>query len=184
MPDNQIQAELWADAASPSMALETIKVALSRSSPTNLHIRYEAIGTMNDLVIPEPAPALRTDNLWRTTCFELFLRSRDRSRYREFNFSPSSQWAGYEFRAYRDGMTQTSLSGAPAINTQVGSDRLIVDVRLSLDLPDEPYSLSLAAVIEERRVGKSYWALNHAGEGPDFHHPACFTLELPPPSDA
>ena len=41
--------------------------------------------------------------------------------------------------------------------------------------------LNLTAVIEERDGTKSYWALNHPPDGPpDFHHPACFTLELPP----
>lgn|GEM_PF-5239716 len=42
--------------------------------------------------------------------------------------------------------------------------------------------LNLAAVIEEKSGTKSYWALAHPPEGPpDFHHPSCFVLELPPP---
>jgi hypothetical protein len=35
-------------------------------------------------------------------------------------------------------------------------------------------------VIEERNGRKSYWALAHPPGEPDFHHPACFALELPP----
>ena len=42
---------------------------------------------------------------------------------------------------------------------------------------------SVAAVIEEKDRTKSYWALAHPSEGPpDFHHPDCFVLELPPPA--
>jgi hypothetical protein len=184
MPKGEIQAELWTHPASGSMALTTITAAIERRSRTNLHIRYESFGTVGDLILPGPAPSLRADNLWQTTCFELFLRGIDRTGYREFNFSPSGQWAAYEFRGYRDGMTQAALPGPPIIETLVEANRLIVDVRLSLHLPDDRYSVGLAAVIEERRLEKSYWAAGHAGAVPDFHHPACFVLELPPPSAA
>ena len=180
MTANNLSVGMWAHPACGSMALETIEVLLERLSPTNLRIRYEAIGNTADLVIPAPSAPLRADNLWQTTCFELFLRGEHQTGYREFNFSPSGQWSAYDFRAYRDGMTQAHVPGDPVIETKVEPGRLIVDARLSLNLPDEPYRLGLSAVVEERTVGKSYWAASHAGDSPDFHHPACFALKLPP----
>ena len=36
------------------------------------------------------------------------------------------------------------------------------------------------AVIEEKDGTKSYWALAHPPGEPDFHHPDCFALDLPP----
>jgi hypothetical protein len=49
--------------------------------------------------------------------------------------------------------------------------------------PDTVGPASPSAIIEEEDGTKSYWALAHPREGPpDFHHPSCFVLELPPPS--
>ena len=42
-------------------------------------------------------------------------------------------------------------------------------------------SLMTKCVIEEINGRKSYWALKHPAGKPDFHHPDCFALELPPP---
>lgn len=42
-----------------------------------------------------------------------------------------------------------------------------------------PWLASLSAVIEEAHGAKSYWALAHGSDKPDFHHPDSFVLELP-----
>jgi hypothetical protein len=38
--------------------------------------------------------------------------------------------------------------------------------------------LALAAVIEDQDQHKSYWALAHPSERPDFHHADAFTMDL------
>jgi hypothetical protein len=174
-----MQARLWTHPANPSSALEEIDVVVERPSPTSLRFRYEARGSIDDLILPAPAPPLRADHLWRTTCFEAFLAPVGTSAYREFNFSPSSQWAAYDFLAYRAGMTQAALPAPPEIEVIRTADRLVVVVALSLDLPDEIYRLGVAAVIEEQGGGLSYWAAGHPPVAPDFHHKDCFALELP-----
>ena len=57
------------------------------------------------LLVPAPAPPVRTDGLWRHTCFEAFIAPAGSSEYWEYNFSPSGAWAAYHFTAYRTGMT-------------------------------------------------------------------------------
>ena len=47
---------------------------------------------------------------------------------------------------------------------------------------DGSWIASVSAVIEEADGTKSYWALAHPPGEPDFHHPDCFVLELPPAS--
>ena len=42
-----------------------------------------------------------------------------------------------------------------------------------------PWEVSVAAVIEEAHGNKSYWALAHPSDKPDFHHPDSFVLDLP-----
>ena len=47
-----------------------------------------------------------------------------------------------------------------------------------------PWLAAISAVIEESDGTKSYWGLNHPPGEPDFHHPDCFVLDLPPPDPA
>lgn len=171
---------LWTHPANPSVAVEGIDFGFERRSTTSLRFRFEARGRIGKVVLPERAEPLRKNGLWERTCFEVFLRPSEFSDYREFNFSPSSQWAAYAFSAHRTGMAQAALPAPPVIETRVGPELLTVDVLVSIDLPEEPYLMAAAAVIEERWGGKSLWALSHDGSVPDFHHPSCFTLDLPP----
>jgi len=175
-----METALWTHPAHPAIALDSeMQVAVERLSRTNLRLRYVVSGRVDELVMPPPAPPLRTDNLWRSTCFEAFLAAEGFPDYRELNFSPSSQWAAYDFSNYRTGMVQASLPAPPDILVERRAGRLAVSVTLSLDLPREPCRLGLAAVIEERGGNKSYWALAHPSEAPDFHRRDCFVLELP-----
>jgi hypothetical protein len=170
---------LWTHPAEPSVAVDGIDFSFERRSATSLRFCYEVKGRIGEIILPARAAPVRTNALWERTCFEVFLRPAEFSDYREFNFSPSSQWAAYSFSSHRTGMTQAALPAPPSIEVSAGLDRLIVDVSISLDLPDEPYLMAAAAVIEESWGGKSLWALAHDGHVPDFHHPSCFKLELP-----
>jgi hypothetical protein len=175
-----MQTELWCHPAHPSAAVEAIAVTVERLGPQALHIDYSVAGRIGELALPIPAPPIRADNLWRTTCFEAFLAPVDASHYRELNFSPSSQWAAYEFCAYRAGLVPMALPAAPRIAMARRPDRLDLSVALTLDLGAGPGRIGLCAVVEERGGRFSYWALAHPPGEPDFHHPACFAFELPP----
>ncbi|HEU0098465.1 MAG TPA: DOMON-like domain-containing protein [Allosphingosinicella sp.] len=170
---------LWTHPAEPSVAVDSIDFKFERRSATSLRFRFEVRGRIDEIVLPARAAPLRTSGLWESTCFEVFLRPAEFSDYRELNFSPSSQWAAYAFSSHRKGMMHAAVPAPPVIEVTAGPARLTADVAISLDLPDEPYLIAAAAVIEETRGGRSLWALSHEGSVPDFHHPSCFTLELP-----
>ena len=138
------------------------------------------------LSLASPSFSERAADLWQTTCFELFVRVEGREAYSEYNFAPSMQWAAYAFDGYREGMKDLLCSVDPLVER--GGERgeawvVRADVDLS-DIPTGPLHFGLSAVIEEKDGAKSYWALAHAPGKPDFHHPACFALELPAPSGA
>jgi hypothetical protein len=44
---------------------------------------------------------------------------------------------------------------------------------------DAQWELGLSAVLEEKDGTKTYWALAHPSEKPDFHAPGCFVARLP-----
>jgi hypothetical protein len=69
------------------------------------------------------------------------------------------------------------------IETSAAHGTLMLKAAFEPNLPagvvQASHRLALSAVIEETDGRKSYWALAHPPGTPDFHHPDCFTLELP-----
>ena len=94
--------------------------------------------------------------------------------YREFNFSPSGEWAAYRFSSYREG--RAAVDTLPTIAVERASSRFNLTARVSVG--DEKVVLGLSAVIEDESGALSYWALRHVPGKPDFHHPQAFAMEL------
>lgn len=163
--------------ARPSVAVSAVDVRVGRAGGA-LRLDFLVSGAAA-LVIPPPATPARADELWRTTCFELFVRTPE-GGYCEFNFSPSGRWAAYRFAGYRAGMAPLDLDAAPVIvgQREAGSYRLEAQLTLPAAVASAR-EIGLSAVIEEAEGARSFWALAHGADQPDFHDPACFTAELP-----
>lgn len=152
------------------------------SEPDERVIQFH-VHSDHPILLPPPGECVRADNLWKATCFELFLRPPGAESYLEFNFSPSSDWAAYRFDRYREGRRDLEVTFDPEIWVSAGDGRYVsldIDVDVS-SAKSGPTAMGLSAVIEEVDGTKSYWALAHAPGPPDFHNPACFTATLPPP---
>jgi hypothetical protein len=139
---------------------------------------------MRDLRMPTVTTPSRTDELWRHTCFEAFVRASPDAGYYEFNFAPSTQWAAYRFSDYRSGMRVANEMRAPRFAVDSSGESYGLRVSAELDrlpgLPgDAAWRLGLSAVIEETSGRTSYWALAHPPGKADFHHWDCFAQELP-----
>ena len=152
------------------MAVRSVEVQVSGT----LDLRYTVEGDLSRICIPPLAPPHRTDELWKHTCFEVFL-SNTGDTYREFNFSPSTEWAGYDFTGYRTGMAPIDKEWAPGVRIHRNDERFELEATLRTALP---LRLALAAVIEEEDGRLSYWALKHPSGQPDFHHTESFALNL------
>ncbi|MDX2210374.1 MAG: DOMON-like domain-containing protein [Sphingopyxis sp.] len=179
------ERQLVAHALCPANSVEAFAVECERDGKS-LWLRYILDMPLASLELPGPANSDRAENLWKTTCFELFARLPDEAGYVEFNFSPSSEWAAYVFAGYRDLLDDAAMAGSPTIFLDAGEEWLKVEVSLLLPEPwaTAPLDISLSAVIEETDGTKSYWALRHPPGKPDFHHPDCFALRLPAPDAA
>jgi hypothetical protein len=165
------------------LAAAHVEVNIARPRAGSLVLSYVVTGTISDLRMPPATAAARTDELWRHTCFEAFVRTSPGAAYYEFNFAPSTQWAAYWFSGYRSGMRVAAEIGAPQIEVQTSPERYTLQASLELDelsgLPRAAgWRLGLAAVIEETSGRKSYWALAHPPGKADFHHSDCFALEF------
>jgi hypothetical protein len=109
----------------------------------------------------------------------MFVMAEDGPGYREFNFSPSGEWAVYAFRGYRDG-GELEIELTPGILVRKTMNRLELDAKIRKQYlpPGRLLKMGLSAVVEDADGVLSYWALQHAPGKPDFHHTDAFALEM------
>ena len=169
-----IHAQLKPHASTLAPAVDELSVEISRAGDA-LMLKFCLTGRLSTLRIPTPGTPQRVSGLWQHSCFEIFVREPGAAGYDEYNFSPSQQWQRYRFSDYRLGQAQPDTP-TPQITVSQQPDRL--SLRTTINVPDEPLQIGLSAVLEAEDGRLSYWALNHPGEKPDFHHPSAFALEL------
>lgn len=181
---------LIAHPATLAPAVSRIEARLIQHSQEEIIFAYCLWGDMARLRIPPPNRPEKRDQLWEHTCFEAFVAMADEGAegaYREFNFSPSGEWACYDFSDYRIPCPANLPVAAPRIETLLTEGRLElkafvpVHVLKRTEKGQNIWRIGLTAVVETQDVvnnAHSYWALAHPSARPDFHHPASFTLNI------
>lgn len=140
-----------------------------------LALRYRLCGDTSQVCLPPPCAPGPADGLWRHTCFEAFFGLAGDPAYCEFNFSPSGQWAVYQFSDQRQ-RAASAQTPEPLLqmNRRADGFELLASVPLQLlpvPVAGRAWEMALTAVIETDDGQLSYWALHHPlPPGPDFHH--------------
>jgi hypothetical protein len=120
----------------PPATVLSISGSTILSSGGQWNIGFTVEADVDRLVLPEPVIPERRDELWRTTCFELFLREPATGAYLEFNMSPSGNWAAYAFDGYRQGMRNLevapiSITSSDPRQFALGMRARLLDIGLS-----------------------------------------------------
>jgi hypothetical protein len=177
-------ADLTCHPAHPPVLVRSIETRVIGHDRDWLRVRWRILGA-GKLVVPAFAGKGRANDLWQTTCFELFLQEPGGAGYIEFNLSPSERWNVYDFTGRREGMTERPMPREPECGLRKGSDIAVFDAAIPASgLPKAALHHGFTAVIEEEGGVKSYWSLAHNADAPDFHDPACFALALAAPTGA
>ena len=119
------------------------------------------------------------EDLWKSTCFEFFLKKQNSSSYIELNLSPLGFWNMYRFSDYRKDMTKAKKAPPFKVTMEKSSSSFRFSFPLSLQFIqkalDEPQlvwsqlEFKPTLVLEEVSGIHSYWAALHLQEKPDFH---------------
>lgn len=162
------------------MLLATMYAAPDGAAVFEFKLEDSRIEAIRIPAATEPRPA---DALWQHTCFEVFMGVKGEPSYREFNFSPSGQWAIYDFRACRERSEDYAADAAPELRFAQDDNAARLEARVpSAALPAVPpgteLEIGLAAVIERKDGELEYWAVQHVAEQPDFHARNSFVLML------
>ena len=168
-PPTDPELKVWAN----------IEHAASLAAVATTNIWFGVGAPADRFVIPQwVTNAARADELWKTTCFEAFLRALGEEAYREWNFAPSGEWAAYDFTSMRSGMKEAEAAD-PYIRMEDNFTWWALGASIAVPA-DTNWELGLSAVLDERDGTKSYWALAHPNaDKPDFHDPGCFVARLP-----
>ena len=144
----------------------------NRTIPTELNIKPRSIeisydlSEINEILIPQKKVLVRENELWKSTCMELFLKNVKESNYQELNVSLDGKWNAYEFSGYRTEMEKSrsvSVSEVKSLDTNIFWVRFEFRDKLASQLLINP-----ASVIKNIDEGVTYFAPAHQ-EGPDFH---------------
>lgn len=158
----------------------TIQGTIERTEQA-LMLSFLLHGNLGDLVLPPAAKRNRCDNLWQSTCFEMFWAEKKKKNYWELNLAPNGGWNVYAFTDYRTGMRQEDRIAEPHIKTEHTAESFFLTAELgigNLHAGLSPILLGVSAVLKHRDSRLSYWALAHPEEKPDFHAPQAFILRM------
>lgn len=154
---------------------------ISRNRQT-ISLVYEIAGNHTQLQLPAIAQQpMRSDDLWKRTCFECFFKQPESTAYYELNVCPDGHWNLYRFSDYRKGMAEASTIRSLPVHTYTHGAKFTLCCNIPLDtlvLPDVPLQVGISCVLAHTTGKNSYWALCHPGRQPDFHHPAGYLLHI------
>lgn len=160
--------------------LGPVRAAARLAADGRLIVDYRIAAPAGALLVPPPAEPVFTDELWQHTCCEAFVAAAGGTAYREFNFSPSGAWAAYDFNDYRQRLATPRPAAGPLIASQASDRGLTLRATLPAALlpAADTWRIGLTVVLESVAGQKSWWALTHTADRPDFHQLASFTLTL------
>ena len=172
--------QLTAHPAIAASPFGPVRAGVQFAADGGLVLHYEITSPPATLRLPAPATPAFADELWQHSCCEAFVAPVGGMAYREFNFSPSGEWAVYDFSDYRQRLAGLPPMLAPVIDSQPSASGLTLRATLPPGLlPDgDAWQIGLTVVLETMAGEKSWWALTHTADHPNFHPLASFTLAL------
>ena len=158
---------------------------IKKTAPTRLDIEFILEGDLSQSQIKEPSSGAIVwgSDLWKETCFELFLAFPGTREYWEWNVSPTGQVCSYKLSDYRehepvDALMKDSMAGVMTKSFLKSPTRLSIsfEINLSSDpklewnfLIHKECEVNLSAILLDATGRSTYWAPKHATSKADFH---------------
>jgi hypothetical protein len=120
------------------------------------------------------------ENLWTTTCFEMFLKNRDSSDYYELNFNSKGDWNVFYFTDSRQRISSYKSFLDLKLKISNTGSRTKLTFRFDIKKMENlklPCSVNMAMVLKTIS-GTTFWSQKHNGVKADFHDFKNFTLNL------
>ena len=126
-------------------------------------------GALENYIFPSPQTSKRANELWKSTCFELFLAHSEKEEYYEFNISPSLAWNCYHLSTYRAEPKEVEILVEPVIKTTKESGCYRLDFELKGFALTSFDRVNLTAILLTKEGERTFWSLKKMQGSPDFH---------------
>ena len=165
---------------SKSFFMGTIQADLQFSSPQSVDLQFQWPKIWNlceiekEKILTEVQS--RKDELWKSTCFELFLKQVDSPLYWELNVSPKGDWNAYLFQRSRYPSPPQPDPRWTLVFFHCEPGHLRVQFHFQDELPKN-FQVGITSVLALENQTTEYWALDHCSSRPDFHNEKSFILQ-------
>jgi len=139
-------------------------------------LTFTVSGVLENYIFSEKIKEKRAHELWKETCFELFLANSKEKGYYELNISPSMEWNFYYLHKYRAKVKEVEDISL-TIDSYIKDNNYIINVNMeSKYLNFEDLNLyNIAAILLNKKEKRTFWALNSTNLTPDFHNKKFFS---------
>ena len=148
----------------------TIKASFTLTSQ-QLVLSFVLQGVREHYLFDTKNHAKRADELWRATCFEMFIKNSNSKKYWELNIAPNGSWNFYRFSDYKKDRQEESRVLTPKVLFKQERDEVSVNVEVDFTekLFDESVDFNLALILLDIEGKRHFYTLNPKEGVADFH---------------
>ncbi len=143
-----------------------------------IKIKYEIIGDLLSYNFPKVTKQKRANELWRDTCFELFIANYSSEEYYEINTSPSTEWNAYHFTSYKNEMKASDVFSVPNISFYQLDKRYEFSFEMTFrkDIFEKELLVNLAVILLDQKGIRHFYTIHRQNKSPNFHDREWHTL--------
>jgi len=130
---------------------------------------FEITGDISNYIFNHPSRQTRKNELWKETCFELFLAHKNSSEYYEANISPSTEWNFYNFSDYKTDMKEKKDIYAPLISSVKMVDKYSISFEFEFNAIRSNLSFNLCVILLDKEGIRDFYSIHRKKENVDFH---------------
>lgn len=137
-----------------------------------LRLSFDIKGNIGNYLFDEPCKQTRKDELWKKTCFELFIAHKNRPNYHELNISTSTEWNFYTFSDYKTAMKEEKNLSEPFIHSSKMQNRYRLSVEFDFYEENfkENFTFNLAVILLDKKGIRSFYTIYRKEGKVDFHN--------------
>ena len=137
-------------------------------------VEYIVTGELNNYIFENlKVKQQRANELWKATCFELFISPRESLNYWELNISTSKEWNCYAFDNYKENMREEKNISIPNIEITQKKDTYILSCELNFGIggvSPEHSNFNLAIILLDTDRVRHFYSINKKNGIVDFHN--------------
>ena len=148
----------------------TIEASFSLT-PHHLTLSFSLKNINNHYLFERQGDAKRVDELWKATCFEIFIKNPNGKAYWELNIAPNGSWNFYRFSDYKKDMQEELRVLPPKVLFIREGDEVALSFKLDFTevLFEKNINFNLALILLDVEGERHFFTLNPKEGLADFH---------------